>query len=105
MQVIEDRAAAQVIIDMGEQVRANRLEQRVARRDPFQCGISWDDRLVERDLTILAAKPAELAFLPVADGDEVARHLTDAVNVARWGGGLGLDAALGGRSNEDLRDN
>src|SRR5262249_14389799 len=84
--------------------RADRLEQRVARRDPLQGRVGRDDSLVEGDLAVFTPEAAELGFLSIPDGDEVARHLPDAVNVARRGRRPGLNSGLGGRPDEELLD-
>src|SRR5947209_4050014 len=72
--------------------------------DPLQCRVGRDNDLVESDLAVLAPKPTELAFLTVADGDEVAWHLPNAVNVAGRSRGLWLEAGLGSSSGKELLD-
>ena len=48
-------------------VLAHRLEQRMAGRDPLQRRVGRQERLVEDDLAVLAAEPAEPRLQPLAD--------------------------------------
>ena len=80
-----------------EAIGADRLEQRMARRDPFQGRVVGQQGLVEDDLAVLPAQPAEAGFLPVADGQQIARHLADAKHAGwPWPVSLGCKARLGG---------
>ena len=53
--------------DALEDVVADRLEQRMAGRHPLQRRIGRQERLVEDDLAVLAAEPAEARLQPLAD--------------------------------------
>ena len=64
----------------------------MAGRDPFQRRVRRKERLVEDDLLVLAAQPAEPRLQPLADGLKRARHLADAVDVS-----VLLALASGGR--------
>ena len=83
LEVEEDRPPLQVIVRRGRATSSRTdLEQRVARRDPFQGRVRREERLVEGDLAVVAAEPPEAGLQPLADGHEGARHLADAVDVA-----------------------
>ncbi len=104
VQVVEDRAAPEVVFNAGEDVRPDRLEQRVAGRDPFEGRVGREDRLVEGDLAVLPAESAEPRLLAVTNWDEVPRHLADAVGAAVRAGRLRLQPGLGRRRDEELLD-
>ena len=76
----------------------------MARRNPFQGRIGGQQGLVEHDLAILPTEAAEAGFLPVADGQQVARHLADAKHAAGLGGFLGHKPRLGGGLHEERLD-
>jgi len=63
VQVEEGRPAPQVSVHAAGDVGADRLEQRVARRDPFERRVGRQEGLVKRDLPVFAAEPAELGFV------------------------------------------
>ena len=104
MEIEEHGAAAQVVLEAVEAIGPHRLEQRMAGRDPFQGRIAGQQGLVEDDLAVLPTQAAEAGFLPIADGQQIARHLADAKHAARLAGFLGHKARLGGGLHEERLD-
>ena len=83
MQIEEHRAAAQRVFRPSQYVRADCLEQRMSRRDPFQSGLVREQRLVKHHFAIFAAEPPEAAFLEVANLQQVPGHFANPVHRAR----------------------
>src|SRR5579871_5733612 len=104
MQVEEDCAAPQMILHAHEDVGTNRLKQWMARSDPLQCRVYRQQGFVEDDLAIFAPEAAETGLLAVANGDQVARHPAEAVQVAVRAGRFRVQPRLWGRTNEELLD-
>src|SRR5215204_5531552 len=76
----------------------------MARRHPLQRRITCQKRLIEDNLLVLAAKPAEARLLPLAYGLKRARYLSDAVDVSIFLDWFRMDASDGAGGDEEILD-
>ena len=104
LDVVEDRSAPQMIRHAVDDILAHDLEKRMTGRHPFEGRVRREERLVECDLGIVDPQPSEPGLQPLANRDQGARNLADAVNVPPLGRRLGVNAGDRCRLDEEVLD-
>src|SRR5207244_1246558 len=104
MEVEENGAAPEVLLNPLDQVLPDGFKERVPGRNPLKRPVLLENGFVEDNLSILSRQSANTKLQPVACGKQVPRDPAHAINMAVAGGCLRLDANDWRCFNEELLD-